>query len=133
MIGNVLAALLPKVFDVVGEVVEDKDLKQKLEHQIKFKMMTNEHELNKTATDIVLAEAGSKHWLTSTWRPALMWLFIIIIGMNYLVIPIANWFAATPIEYLMFPEQFWTLLQIGLGGYVVGRSGEKIAKEFRQR
>jgi hypothetical protein len=27
----------------------------------------------------------------------------------------------------------WTLLQIGLGGYVVGRSGESIAKSLANR
>ena len=29
-------------------------------------------------------------------------------------------------------DEAWTLLQIGLGGYVVGRSGEKIAKVLQQ-
>jgi len=31
------------------------------------------------------------------------------------------------------PEQAWSLLSIGLGGYVLGRSGEKIAKEIRKK
>ncbi len=28
-------------------------------------------------------------------------------------------------------DEAWTLLEIGLGGYIVGRSGEKIAKTIR--
>jgi hypothetical protein len=34
---------------------------------------------------------------------------------------------ATPLR-----DEAWSLLQIGLGGYVVGRSGEKIAKVLKQ-
>ena len=28
---------------------------------------------------------------------------------------------------IALPEELWTLLTVGVGGYVVGRSGEKIA------
>ena len=34
---------------------------------------------------------------------------------------------ATPLR-----DEAWSLLQIGFGGYVVGRSGEKIAKVLKQ-
>ena len=30
------------------------------------------------------------------------------------------------------PEELWNLLMIGVGGYVVGRSGEKIAKNIKK-
>jgi hypothetical protein len=33
---------------------------------------------------------------------------------------------ATPLR-----DEAWSLLQIGLGGYVVGRSGEKLAKTLK--
>jgi len=29
---------------------------------------------------------------------------------------------------LEFPDKLWSLLQIGVGGYVIGRSAEKIAE-----
>ncbi|MCS5587835.1 MAG: hypothetical protein NZ697_05040 [Porticoccaceae bacterium] len=34
---------------------------------------------------------------------------------------------ATPLR-----DEAWMLLQLGLGGYVVGRSGEKIAKVMKK-
>jgi len=34
---------------------------------------------------------------------------------------------------LTIPEDLWLLLQIGLGGYVIGRSGESIAKNFKKK
>jgi hypothetical protein len=30
------------------------------------------------------------------------------------------------------PDELWNLLMIGVGGYIVGRSGEKIAAKVRQ-
>jgi hypothetical protein len=30
------------------------------------------------------------------------------------------------------PDELWTLLTVGVGGYVVGRSGEKVAKTLRK-
>ena len=31
------------------------------------------------------------------------------------------------------PTKVWTLLQIGLGGYILGRSGEKIADKWNKK
>ena len=70
--------------------------------------------------DIVKAEAASEHWLVATWRPLLMLVFGGLI--------VARWFGwAAPnlseAEYL----KLWSIVEFGLGGYVVGRSVEKIA------
>ena len=34
---------------------------------------------------------------------------------------------------VVLPTDVWTVLQIGLGGYVVGRSGESIARTLANR
>ena len=70
--------------------------------------------------DIVRAEAASNHWLAANWRPLLMLTFGGLI--------VARWFGwAVPglseAEYL----KLWSIVEFGLGGYVVGRSVEKIA------
>lgn len=70
--------------------------------------------------DIVKTEAASGHWLAANWRPLLMLTFGALI--------VARWFGwAAPnlseAEYL----KLWSIVEFGLGGYVVGRSVEKIA------
>lgn len=72
------------------------------------------------AAGIVKAEAESDHWLAATWRPLTMLVFTVLI--------VARWFGwAAPelseAEYL----KLWSIVEFGLGGYVVGRSVEKIA------
>ena len=85
----------------------------------------------KAAADIVNSEAKSQHWVTATWRPMLMYCLIIIVFNNYILMPYIKYFFGVEIT-LDIPQDLWTLLQIGLGGYVVGRSGETIAKNFKK-
>lgn len=67
---------------------------------------------------IVMAEANSESWLAKSWRPILMLTFGALI--------VARWFGwAAPnlseAEYV----KLWDIVQLGLGGYVIGRSVEK--------
>tara|TARA_B110000858_G_scaffold53057_1_gene61571 strand:+ start:3438 stop:3830 length:393 start_codon:yes stop_codon:yes gene_type:complete len=65
--------------------------------------------------NIVNSEASSEHWLTATWRP------ITMLTMLVLVVGDAMMWLPNPLS-----EDAFRLLQIGLGGYLVGRSAEKI-------
>ena len=57
--------------------------------------------------------------------------FVAIIANNYILYPyISLFWNAAPI--LEIPPDMWGLLKIGLGGYVVGRSAEKVAKALRR-
>jgi len=79
-----------------------------------------------TSAGIVTAEANSDHWLAANWRPITMLTFVFIIANNYILYPyLSLFFESAPM--LEIPPDMWALLKIGLGGYVVGRSGEKIA------
>lgn len=70
--------------------------------------------------EIILAETKSESWLTRNWRPMTMLAFVVSV-MGY-------WFGLTPDT---LPEaavlSMFNLVKIGLGGYVVGRSAEKVA------
>jgi hypothetical protein len=77
--------------------------------------LSYENEQLKVRASIVEAEAKSEHWITSAWRPITMLIFVALVvcdSFGWLASPLA--------------EEAWTLLQLGLGGYVVGRSAEKV-------
>ena len=63
---------------------------------------------------IITAEAQSQSVIARNWRPITMLTFLVLVLCDSF-----GWLA-TPLA----PEA-WTLLQLGLGGYVVGRSAEK--------
>lgn len=80
-----------------------------------------EKDLMNAQADIVHAEASSEHWLTATWRP------IVMLGLFSLVM--MDSFGWLPNR---LSEEAWLLLQVGIGGYVAGRSLEKGIKTFKQ-
>lgn len=70
--------------------------------------------------EIVKTEASSNNFLTASWRPILMLTFGGLI--------VARWFGIaapnlSPEEYL----KLWDIVELGIGGYVIGRSFEKVA------
>lgn len=132
---NLLGAIGPiaKIaLGVVDKSVSDKDLKEKLKSEISQQLLNNDSKELQAAASIIQTEAGSKHWLTATWRPALMWICIIVIFNNYILMPFANLIFGTSVE-LSIPDPMWNLLTIGVGGYIAGRSGEKIAENWKKQ
>ena len=51
---------------------------------------------------------------------------------NYILFPYLTLFGVTT-TMLEFPPELFTLMTVGVGGYVVGRSGEKIANSLGSR
>ena len=131
---NLLGAIGPiaKIaLGVIDKSVTDKDLKEKLKSQITLQMLDNNSKELQSAASIIKAEASSQHWLTATWRPALMWICIIVIFNNYILLPFANIIFGVSVE-LSIPDPMWNLLTIGVGGYIAGRSAEKVAQNWQK-
>lgn len=79
-------------------------------------------------SSVIIAEAQGGSWLQRNWRPLLMVMFGVIIANNYIIMPYVEMFAGA--EYavkLVIPADMWSLLKLGVSGYIVGRSAEKIA------
>ena len=120
MIQALIPALAPIIGDVVKSVFPDKDKAREIESALIIKLNENATQLNISAADIIKAEAQSESWLARNWRPMVMVTFAGLI--------VARWFGwaapnLTEAEYL----KLWSIVEFGLGGYVIGRSVEKIA------
>ena len=97
------------------------DPQQANEAKLKLFEMQQKGELTQLSAQasIVEAEAKSENWLTSSWRPITMLVFTALI--------VARWFGwaapnLSPEEYI----KLWDIVELGLGGYVIGRSAEKV-------
>jgi len=133
MMQQLLAAGMGQAVDkVLGRFFEDKDQAAQAAHELRMAILDHEQTAQQVARDVVVAEAKSEHWLTSAWRPMVMLMFAVMIGNNFIVAPYLDAIFGTNVMFDM-PEQAWGLLSVGLGGYVVGRSGEKIAREIRKK
>lgn len=78
---------------------------------------------------VITSEIKSESWLARNWRPILMLTFTFIIFWNYVIIPIFGAFTQALQPAVLVP-QMWELLKLGVSGYIVGRSGEKIVESW---
>lgn len=61
-----------------------------------------------------------------------MLVFVLIIFNNYIIFPYAMAFGWSTAPMLPIPPEMWTLLTVGLGGYIASRGGEKMMKSYKE-
>ncbi len=96
----------------------------KLHHKMVQESLTFEIEQVQAQSAIIIAEAKSG-WLSRSWRPMLMFVFMAIIINNFLIWPYSTEMGIVA-KQLDFPVWMQELLKLGVGGYIGGRSAEKI-------
>src|ERR1700676_1593179 len=122
-LSDIVSGILKPISDVIDTVTVSGEDKVKLQlAQLQSGMaaataaQAYEAQLLDGQLKVIAAEAGSSNWLASSWRPITMLTFLALVvcdSFGWLHSPLA--------------PQAWSLLQIGIGGYTVGRSVEKVA------
>lgn len=115
--------ILP-VLDIVGKAIDRiiPDQAQRDAAKIRMMEMANAGELQElqSSTQIMLAEMSGS-WLQRNWRPISMLVFLALIVLDLLGITRKE-----------LPPEVWSLFQLAFGGYIVGRSAEKIVDRYKQ-
>ena len=120
MFAALLPVLAPLLGDVIRRLVPDQGEQGRIEAELSIALMQRAQEIENAAADIVKTEAASEHWLTATWRPVVMLVLTSLI--------VARWLGySAPGISEAEALKLWSIVEIGLGGYVIGRSAEKIA------
>lgn len=128
--------LIGKVFGIIDQLVPDKDEAQRLKHAMELEMLNAdakllEKEIEARAQALV-GEIKGDSWLQRNWRPILMLTIVAIVANNYLLFPYLSLFTDKTV-ILELPSHLWQLMSIGVGGYVVGRTAEKIVPQLKGR
>lgn len=110
---------------LIDKIIPDKEAADKA--KLELIRLEQEGKLTelKAQAQIINTEAASEHWLAANWRPITMLIFVALI--------VARWFGwAAPNlaeeEYI----KLWSIVELGLGGYVIGRSAEKIIPKIAE-
>jgi hypothetical protein len=115
--------LVSEVGKVIDNLFTSEEERLKAKNEV-FKVLQEQQlKLQQLQTEIILAEANG-NWLQRSWRPILMLCFGFIVMYVKFIAPLFS-LPIPPLE-----NEFWNLLQLGIGGYVVGRSVEKVAKNI---
>ena len=123
-IGELVKAVASPILNIIDKAVPDKTQANQLKSDIQNALINLDTKVLESQTKAIVAEAQGESWMQRNWRPTTMLTFTGLI--------VAHWLGFTP-ENL--PEdQVMALLEIvkiGLAGYVVGRSAEKFAKNWK--
>lgn len=128
-----LKGLLDSVGGILDKFVvspEDKLKAQqeilKLQSDFQLKLLEADSTFAAQQAQVITAEAKSESWLARNWRPLLMLTFTYIIAHTYIFSPLFH------LASVAIPEQMWRLLELGMTGYIAGRSLEKVAPSITQ-
>jgi hypothetical protein len=75
---------------ILDKAVPDKDLKEKLAHDIATMAERHAHDQIQAQLEINKTEAAHKNLFVAGWRPACGWVCVLGMAGNFLVIPFAN-------------------------------------------
>jgi hypothetical protein len=119
---DIVTNLFKPAADLIDNVHTSDEERRELKNQFALimdgvlkKVYEYENKLLELKASIIKAEMESGLWITKAWRPITMLVFVVLIILDSI-----NWLPK-PLN----PDA-WMLLKIGLGGYVGGRSLEKI-------
>ena len=125
--------MVGELFRPVSKIVDDlhtseeekfviKKEMAKLESDIQLRVLDYEKQMIQSKSSIISAEANGQSWLQRSWRPITMLTFLFLVvcdSFGFLTFRLA--------------KEAWTLLQIGMGGYVIGRSCEKVLPQILKK
>ena len=84
-----LQALIGPVAGLLDKVVPDKDVAAKLAHEVATMSEKHAQELS-IAQLAVNKEEAKGNWFQSSWRPAVAWVCVIGMAINFLVSPLLS-------------------------------------------
>lgn len=123
ILGTQLTNTLNKVGDIIDKISTTDEERLILKKEIIEIIKEFANNIVEISSKVIITEAQGS-WLQRNWRPILMLAFGFIIIYRYFISFLFN----LPSPEL--PEKFWDLLEIGVGGYIIGRSIEKISSNI---
>jgi len=111
------------VLDSVGNLATDirsaitGDMPPEVKANLYGKILDITLEVTKMQSNVIVAEAQGASWIQRNWRPVTMLTFLILIVLAALRV--------IDLSLMQVPKPMWTLLTVGIGGYIGGRTVEK--------
>ena len=112
---NPLASIIDSMTTSDDEKFKVKKELSKIQSDISIKLLDYEKQMVIAKSSVVQSEVSGQSWLQRNWRPITMLTFLVLVVLDSFGL----------LAFRLAPEA-WTLLQIGIGGYVIGRSAEKV-------
>lgn len=123
---GIVSDVVKGIVDIGKKFIVDKDKRLEFESELQTKGVDLISRAIEKQAEIIVAEASGESWLQRNWRPVLMLWFAGLVGAHWLGITPPNLPEAVVINLL-------DIVQIGIGGYIIGRSAEKGIKAWKEK
>tara|TARA_X000000950_G_scaffold287933_1_gene402440 strand:- start:6420 stop:6809 length:390 start_codon:yes stop_codon:yes gene_type:complete len=119
---SLIGSLIEPVSGLLGKVIEDKDQRNQLAHEIATMTDRHHQELMKLQLEINREEAKG-NWFQSSWRPATAWVCVLGFTVNFLISPLA-----APFGFVVPQADMSIMMPVLLGmlGLAGARSFERV-------
>ena len=130
IISDIIKGVLSPILGIVDNITdpvkkaEAATKIQQVENALEEKILSYEAALAKQKANVLVAEAKGDSLLQRIWRPVTMLSFVAIIVNNYILVPYVGMFT-DKVQVLEMPAGLWSLLTVGIGGYIASRWHEK--------
>ena len=118
-------AAIPLLGKVVERLIRDPDQAAKAKNQLVDMAVNGELDELAQRAGVIKAEAQGDGWLQRSWRPIVMLVFTALIVARWL-----GWSAPDLSEAVEL--KLFSIVQVGLGGYIASRGIEKVADKIRR-
>ena len=117
-----VAPMVKTLFNTIDKTIDNKAEAEKIKQSIQQQLLSGQLKELEAQAQIITAEAQGG-WLQRNWRPLLMLIFAGLV--------VAHWFGFTaPNIPESVQNSLLNIILVGIGGYTVGRSAEKVADKF---
>ena len=118
------AALIPSIMSLLGKLIPDPQARADAQLKLLQMQQTGDLEELRAAGSVIMAEANG-NWLQRSWRPLMMLFFAGLVGARWFGYSAPNMSEAEVLE-------LWAIVKLGIGGYTIGRSVEKVAPSIAE-
>jgi len=145
MYGQIISVVGGIISQTLKGVIPDKNERKKVEASILTDLFKHSGQKLQAAVTVLQTEMGG-NTAQRSWRPHLMYLVMFLLFFYAVVVPLLNSWVVPLVNYWIdhekhdlippldtkkawdsIPEDLWDLIKLAVGGYVGGRSIEKVA------
>ena len=131
-----LQALIGPVAGLLDKFIPDADEKMKIAAELSTMAERHAQELAKGQLEVNKVEAASKSMFVAGWRPAVGWVCVLGMSMNFIIVPLGNFGLSVADIQVVIPmidtSQMMPVL-MGMLGLGAMRTVEKVQKVSREK
>lgn len=136
-LSNIISQTIKPLGEIIDNVHTSKEEKleaqkalEEIENSLTLEVLDFHRAELENKKEVLVAEAKSEHFITSSWRPITALVFTFIIANNYIIAPYSEALFGIKVMFDLPPEM-WDLLKLMIGGYVVSRGVEKTVQKYK--